>query len=467
LLKVLENETQESLRLFHERALPDLGNNIKCGNSLIGPDFYQKQQLTLFGDEQQRKINAFDWQAGFPEIFKLGGFDAVIGNPPWISLTGKFRNDCATVEEIEYLTQKFKGNTYMPNIYEYFVSQGLYLAKIGGYFSFIVPDRLGFNSQFVDLRKNMLDQTNIIFLLYKIPFPGITADTLIFVVQKANKSDGKNIINIGEYGCKLLNIPQTKFLQSEPYSFQYFNNISTMNCVEKIEGSSNVINLNELFETTSGFGGKSSLISEKKCCSSQIEVIKGDSIERYGFRNSYWFEFKKENITGRTTDRDKLGSKPKLLLRKTGINIIATFDNSGIFPEQSLYFLFNNKSSLDYKYVLGILNSKLMTFYYQNRLITNKQSIAQLKKVHLDIFPIRNINVNSVDDKIRHDKMVLLVEQMLELYKKVSGIKNPDEKTRIQRQIDSTDGQIDKLVYDLYGLTADEIAIVEGRNKTN
>ena len=83
LLKVLENETQESLKLFHERALPDLGDNIKCGNSLIGPDFYQNQQLSLYGEEEKYKINAFDWQAGFPDIFKLGGFDAVIGNPPW------------------------------------------------------------------------------------------------------------------------------------------------------------------------------------------------------------------------------------------------------------------------------------------------------------------------------------------------------------------------------------------------
>jgi hypothetical protein len=66
-----------------------------------------------------------------------------------------------------------------------------------------------------------------------------------------------------------------------------------------------------------------------------------------------------------------------------------------------------------------------------------------------------------------HNRMVSLVEQMLELHKKISKIKNPNEKTRIQRQIDSTDEQIDKLVYDLYGLTADEIAIVEGRDKTN
>ena len=86
LLKVLEGETSETiqpeLRLFTHRALPDLGDNIKCGNSLIGPDFYQQQQMTLLDEEERYRVNVFDWAAEFPEIFKSGGFDAVIGNPP-------------------------------------------------------------------------------------------------------------------------------------------------------------------------------------------------------------------------------------------------------------------------------------------------------------------------------------------------------------------------------------------------
>ncbi|NTW06278.1 MAG: N-6 DNA methylase, partial [Syntrophaceae bacterium] len=87
LLKVLEGETGESLnqqrKLFHERALPDLGGNIKCGNSLIGPDFYEGGQMSMLDEEEMHRVNVFDWQAEFPEIFKAGGFDAVIGNPPW------------------------------------------------------------------------------------------------------------------------------------------------------------------------------------------------------------------------------------------------------------------------------------------------------------------------------------------------------------------------------------------------
>src|SRR5207244_1503340 len=84
LLKVLEGESQDQLALLHERALPDLGNNIKCGNSLIAPDFYDNQQMAFLDEEEQYRINVFDWMAEFPEIMQAGGFDVIIGNPPYI-----------------------------------------------------------------------------------------------------------------------------------------------------------------------------------------------------------------------------------------------------------------------------------------------------------------------------------------------------------------------------------------------
>ena len=92
LLKLMENENQESAwRLFKEsqmQILPDLSTNIKCGNSLIGPDFYDGQNFDLFDDDQMRKINVFDWPDEFPEIFEGGGFDVVIGNPPYVDIKG-------------------------------------------------------------------------------------------------------------------------------------------------------------------------------------------------------------------------------------------------------------------------------------------------------------------------------------------------------------------------------------------
>ena len=90
LLKVLEGENQQTLgrqlSFLQERVLPDLANNIKCGNSLIGPDFYDGQQLSMFDEDELYRINAFDWKAEFAGIMADGGFDAVIGNPPYVRI---------------------------------------------------------------------------------------------------------------------------------------------------------------------------------------------------------------------------------------------------------------------------------------------------------------------------------------------------------------------------------------------
>ena len=87
LLKVLEGESSETLTkqldLFKQRALPDLDNNIQCGNSLIAADYYDNIQLNLMSEEEIYQVNVFNWEEGFPNIMKQGGFDIVIGNPPW------------------------------------------------------------------------------------------------------------------------------------------------------------------------------------------------------------------------------------------------------------------------------------------------------------------------------------------------------------------------------------------------
>lgn len=120
LLKVLEGESEQTLvtqlRFYHERALPDLGRNIKCGNSLIGPDFYDQQEMDFLDEEERYRINVFDWNTEFSEIMKAGGFDAVIGNPPWGALL--------TEPELEYLRRKNRDIIVrMIDSFMYFVHQ--------------------------------------------------------------------------------------------------------------------------------------------------------------------------------------------------------------------------------------------------------------------------------------------------------------------------------------------------------
>jgi hypothetical protein len=464
-LKLLQEETEfsthEHQTEFHETLLPPLNKNIVCGNSLIGTDILDGQ---LFPRDEERKLNPMNFEDAFPEVMKRGGFDAIVGNPPWISLSGRFRNEVYPESALEYLITHYRGNTYMPNMYEYFIARGLTLTRPGGCFSFVVPDRLGFNNQFVELRKRILDEARILSLVYKVPFPGITADTLIFVFQKG-KVDLHHVVGISEYERKAISRPQAELFHDPAHRFEYFENTAVMQLVARVENASYTIPIGELCESTSGFGGKSQLITPIRESKSQILTIKGDSIGRYEFRKHYWFEFNRQNITGRTTDVLKLGAQEKLLLRKTGDRIVATYDDSGVFPEQSLYFLYANRSKMSFKFLLGVLNSRLLNAYFGAKCLTNKKSIAQVKKVDLDQLPISVLNLSDASDKSRHDEVVAKVEAMLDAKKQLAKAQSDKDKNYYENKCSALDQQIDRLVYDLYGLTEEEIAIVEGTDK--
>ena len=188
-------------------------------------------------------------------------------------------------------------------------------------------------------------------------------------------------------------------------------------------------------------------------------------MHKFAIDGKLYFEFIKGNITGRTTDKSKLGMKEKILLRKTGFPIYAAYDNSGIFPEQSLYFMFNKNSKSSYLFYLAILNSKLFQFYYWNRLATNRETTPQLKKDKLDMVPLPGIDMNQNNERKQHDYTVNLVNKMIKLNGQILTAKLPQEKESLQRQIDATDKQIDQLVYKLYGLTEEEIGVVEENDK--
>ncbi len=458
LLKCMEGETEASIatqmRLFHDRVLPTLDNNIKSGNSLIDTDYYNNE--FDFGDD--KKIKPFNWKKAFPDVFKDNGFDAIVGNPPWVSLNGKFGNDILNPKAQEYLINKYHGNTYMPNLYEYFVHKGLQLIKNDGVFSFIVPDRLGFNNQFVSLRKKLLQNFKIEELLYKAPFPGIVTDTLIFRFTNKKKNETNYKITVGEFNKETQIKTSKEYLQDNEHQFVYESSDIASKVLNKIFANKKCKPLGEIAETTSGFGGKSTEITDTRKNQKQIEVIRGRSIQKYSSVTPYFFDFKKENITGRTTDRNKLGVKEKVLLRKTGFPIISSYDETGIYPEQSLYFIFNNQTNNSLKYFTALINSNLFQFVYINKLVTNKDSTPQLKKVDLDKFPIY---VCGKDDKQTHDEIVKNVELLLKLNDELEREDLQSKIVQLQTRIDHSEERINDLIFYLYGLTKDEIETVK------
>ena len=462
-LKLLENEGEESEGQLFKHSdltlLPPLEGNIKCGNSLVGSDFYARTIFDLTDDECA-KVNWFDWEKEFADILKAGGFDVIVGNPPWVSLSGKFGNDIYSQSEIDYLQNTFTmANTSMPNLYEYFLYKGFNLLRNTGFFGYIIPDRLASNAQFLNLRKELLSKTCIKKLVFRAPFPNITTDTLILVYQKGYNNN--NLIEIGEYEQKPILIKQNEFERNEGLVFVANTNRQVSAILKKIANLSGIERLAALYSSTSGFGGKSNLITTQQKSSKQIPILKGASINRYMLLQNFWFEFKSQNITGRTTDKNKLGYKPKILIRKTGDSIIAMHETTGIFPEQSLYFLYNPTTNLAIEYILGILNSKVISFYYREKLITNKNSIAQIKKVDLDKLPVPVLNLAVKSDKIKHDNIVSLVYKMLKLKQKENVETKHSVKALIVKQIESVDAAIDAAVYELYGLGEREIKIIE------
>ncbi len=121
LLKVLEGENEQTLgkqlSFWQERVLPDLGKNIKCGNSLIGPDFYQGGQASFMDAEEAYRINAFNWEREFPEVFRAkgDGFEVVIGNPPYgTMIDGK---------QLNYFNKTYKHQDYQKDFYLLFLER--------------------------------------------------------------------------------------------------------------------------------------------------------------------------------------------------------------------------------------------------------------------------------------------------------------------------------------------------------
>ena len=131
-------------------------------------------------------------------------------------------------------------------------------------------------------------------------------------------------------------------------------------------------------------------------------------------------------------------------------------ENGSFYCANTGYFIVS-----DNKYLLGILNSMLITFYYSKIAALIRGGYLRFFSQDIAKLPIYVIDFDNPDDKARHDRMVALVTGMLDLHKHLSHAKTDQEKRLIQQEIDSTDKQIDSLVYGIYGLTVDEIAVVE------
>lgn len=452
-LKLLEDETMATAHQMSAMfsLLPDLSDNIVCGNSIVETDVLS----LILTDDEIEKLNPMDWKYTFPEIFDKGGFDAVVGNPPWISLSRRFKNEIMSKAVIEYLIGKYSGDTSSPNVYEYFVKRGLEITKTEGYFSFIVPDRLGYNDQFVALRKRIVEDFTIEELIYKAPFPNITTDTLIFRFQNQKRKSYK--IKVGEHSQKPIIKTKKDYLQDAKHQYSYEGSQQITALLDKLFANNNCQPLGQIVTSKTGIILNTKAITDSRQNNKQTELYRGRSIYAYETTESYFIDLIPANVKGGTQDPVKLSAKEKTLVRKTGFPIYATYNDTGVYPEQSLYFLINCTVNLSLKYLCALINSHLFQFVYWNRLVTNRDSTPQLKKTDLDKFPVLILDQTKKQEKSKNNKICKLVDQAMDTVHKWNQAKTTKQENMYERLFNTTVGQINDEVYKLYDLTATDI----------
>ena len=535
LLKVLEGEDEQTiaqqLALFHQRVLPDLANNIKCGNSLIGPDFYTGQQMSLLNEEEMYRINAFDWQAEFPEIMNNGGFDAVIGNPPYIRIQGMKEWSPVEVEHYKRAYKAAGKGNY--DIYVVFVEKGLSLLNDRGRLGFILPHKF-FNAQYGKPLRSLLATgrhlSNVIHFGDQQVFINATTYTcLLFLskegcehfhfvkaqnlaawcrgepqlkgdisADKVTSGDWNFTVGPGAALYRRLSELPVKLADLADRIAQGIrtsaNEVYVLDLVSDdgkiVQARSKQLDRTVILERNSlslflqgreikcyriSPSGKVVIIPYRLQDGQIILISEKELKQEYPHTYAYLRENKpylENREHGRMRGANwyayvypkniEVMARPKLLVPDIADRGSFAFDSSGEYALTSGYGIVLKESVAESPmYILGSLNSKVLYFYFKHVSTGVRGGFFRYFKQFIEQLPIRAIDSRKPADKASHDQMVALVEQMLDLNKQLAEAKIPQDKTVLQRQIEATDRQIDELVYELYGLTEEEIKIVE------
>ena len=480
-LKLLENEgseTQGQLFKFSDiKLLPSLDSNIKCGNSLVGSDYYNEKDVSLFDDEAMRKINTFDWDKEFPEVFAQGGFDCVIGNPPYVFARESGEKGMGDDDKIYYYS-KYQTAKYQINLYHLFIEKGCLLLKDNGIFSYIIPNNwLTINSN-KDLREFILQKANISILNFKYKvFEGADVDTCIlnFENSKHNKTISLlECIEKGEYKL-ILKTETDVFFATKEYiiNIDMFKRSEFVALINKIEQNTcELKNYAEVkaglkaYEVGKGIPKQTKNMKDKRIYHSQekqtddyYQYLEGNDVKRYSitWKNKEYLKYGK-NLAAPRGNWD-LFSSPRILVRqipsKPPYCINACYIESVILNDLNsmniIYIKFNPK------FLLGLLNSRLMSFWFEHKFGKLSRGIfPQFKINELASFPIPD----STDEE--QSKLINLTDQMLETQNRLQQALSDEDKKLLEQRAAIIDKQIDKAVYKLYGLTEEEVKIVEG-----
>jgi hypothetical protein len=488
--------------------LPNLDKNIKCGNSIV-------DDSNVVGDK------AFNWNIEFETILNNGGFDIIIGNPPYITPSlGKKQKTLSNVE-IDFISNNFEAYEYKGNTYVIFIEKGLNILKKGGLLSYITPNTLLTNYYYKKIRKILVDNSTISKLIEikgKVFKDAETGGNLISIIKKGIHDLNAKSISFEDPEL-LLNLNENNFDEVNIQKFNEFDDVKFLIDIDKLDLILKLKNMDinleneEYFTLYQGIitGNNKKFLSNTKLDENYIKILRGSDIYRYAKKfNSTYVLFDKTQLHSNHDEKIFL-TEEKIISRQTSDKIIATYDNEQFFSLDSTHILISKK--INTKYILGIYNSKLINFYYQTIVPELGKTFPQVKTINLKQLPIIIPNNNEEQSIISDVNKLLELNQKLidmqyifrnwldvmyncgeisnrnklfnfwkleekeffiQLQKKIGKINVKDYNIiknefnesitiikPLQKEIQQLEKEIDNIIYELYDLTPDEIKIIE------
>ncbi len=458
LLKVLEGETQETieqqLKLFAERALPDLADNIKCGNSLVGPDFFADLQEELLDDDLYR-LNPFDWQAGFPDVFKAGGFDAIIGNPPYIPI------EMMADYERTYYTEHWPQLDRKYDTSVIFTLAMLPKLAKKGRLGYISSQTWQTGENFSKLRQHIFEQyglDQIVNLPFDV-FKDAYVDTGIFVMTREPTKEYRIFgFPKKERRPDLGDIPwQTVPVEdSGPPDYKIILNPTVLRVVRRTEEEGGFVPLGDITESTQGLhGGRFDLSPNPK--PGHMAFLADGQVYRYTLEDT---DVQYADMRPHQNLAKFYQARPRLMIRRV-INrqdrLMATLTDRELVTKKDINPFVLTADGWDPQYLLAIVGSALISFLYVNSsTIATKDDFRQTTLTELRRLPVPEYDGTDP----RHKKLAKLAGEALTMPPKLTAARTTHERSVLERQADAIDLAIDELVCELYGLTEEETAVV-------
>lgn len=465
------------------------------------------------------------WEMGFPEVIKDGGFDIIIGNPPYV------RQETLGAEFKEFAKQNFETFAGTADLYIYFIEQAHKLLKPNGYFGMIVSNKWIRSNYGKALREYLLKHAAIqqIIDFGELPVFETAATFPIILLTRKTETDKQEFIfapikrldfvSLSDEVKNIGSVLNENSVQGENWTLA---DSKRQNVFEKVKKSSvplsEFIGNNILRGLVTGFneafvisGATKNQIVEKEPESAEFvkSFVFGDDVRKYhvNYRDQYliripkgwtnsrkgkndaekWFKkncpviakhlFQFEENASKRLDKGDYWwelracdyyeefEKPKIIYPDIAKESRVSFDDKGLYFSNTVYFIPSNDL-----YLLAVLNSNLIFSYYKRiaSVLGDADKGGRLRWFRQDVMklPIRRLDFKNPNDKSAHDKIVKLVEEMLALQKERQSLdpgKHFDEIRDVERKIAHVDEKIDQRVYQLYGLTDEEIRIVEGK----